>query len=540
MPQDFTDWRLDLRRGALAASKIFKYGLFPFASALPFAPWARLRFAVRFRRSLEELGLTYLKLGQFLALRFDILPAEVCLELNHLFESVPPMSDGAAEAIVAAELGAPIAECFAYFSAKPIAAASVGQVHEARLPDGRRVAVKIQRRGIMATFRADIRNLRKLTALGQRIGVFGRLDATGMIDQFEAWTLRELDFRIEGKTAERVRAHSGPAVVVPTIHWHLCSPRVLTMDFIDGVSATHIRDFVDANPPAVVRQRLPGFDFDTALNNFTDAALSQLFTDGFFHGDPHPGNILFLPDNRVVFLDFGIFGALSQDQRRIIAGQIESLALGNIGGSLRYYAQQVTATDDTDFDRFREDCRDVLNRWYAALLDPTLPIEERHLARYTGEMIDVSRRNGLQYDLNYLLFWRALNNLNGTLWHISPNYDLLGRLRIFFERTRPGPGRRVRATVADPAWRGSLTELARALPGGAAGAATGTLRVGASFAPSRDGEARRRRSAAVGAALLLLLPLAIAAASDRLPASVRAGLPLALGAALLWSRRQAR
>lgn len=452
---------IDLRRGLLVLVKILKYRLFPFGRF--FAPWSRLSFAVRFRKALEELGLTYLKLGQFLALRFDILPAEVCLELNNLFESVAPMPSGVAQGIIERELGAPVATLFPTFSAEPIAAASIGQVHDARLPDGQRVAVKVQRAGIMRIFRADIRNLRKLTAFAQSLGVFGRLSATGMVDQFEAWTLREMDFRTEGATAERVARKAGPAVVIPAIHWDLSTARVLTMDFVTGVSATHIRELVQTCTPEELAEKLPGFDLPTALHNFTEASLSQLFVDGFFHGDPHPGNILFLPENRVVFLDFGIFGALTDERRAIITAQIESLAIGNIGASMRAYGQQVTETELTDMDRFRDDCREVLTRWYAALLNPSGPIEDRHLARYTGEMIDVSRRNGLIYDLNYLLFWRAINNLNATLWHIDPEFDLLAQLRTFFEKTRPDAFQRVRSMVNDPAWRESLRDLGGSL-----------------------------------------------------------------------------
>jgi ubiquinone biosynthesis protein len=328
------------------------------------------------------------------------------------------------------------------------------------------VAVKVQRAGIMRIFRADIRNLRKLTAFAQSLGVFGRLSATGMVDQFEAWTLREMDFRTEGATAERVARKAGPAVVIPEIHWDLSTARVLTMDFVTGISATHIREMVlDLHARGTGREA-SGLRPAHALHNFTEASLQQLFVDGFFHGDPHPGNILFLPENRVVFLDFGIFGELTDERRAIITAQIESLATGNIGASMRAYGQQVTETDLTDMDRFRDDCREVLTRWYAALLNPSGPIEDRHLARYTGEMIDVSRRNGLIYDLNYLLFWRAINNLNATLWHIDPEFDLLAQLRAFFEKTRPDAFQRVRSMVKDPAWQDSLRHLGGSLARG--------------------------------------------------------------------------
>lgn len=534
-------WRLDLTRGAATIGKVLKFGLFPFAGSLPVPPWRRERFAVRFRRCLEELGLTYLKLGQFLALRFDILPAEICLELNHLFESVDPMPPGEAERTIVRELGAPMEDLFAAFSGRPIAAASVGQVHEARLKDGRRVAVKVQRTGIEAVFRADIRNVRRLAAIAQRLGAFGRMSGTGMVEQFEQWTLREMDFRVEGRTAERVRRNAGPAVVIPTVHWSLTTARVLTMDFIDGVSGARLRDFVATASPAERAARLPGFDFRTALYNFVDAALSQVFADGFFHGDPHPGNILFLPHNRVAFLDFGIFGSLNRRERDVVTGQIEYLAMGDIASSLDYYRRQVIVTEDTNIDRFDMQCTAVLKRWHLALSDAGSSVDDRHLARYSGEMISISRNNGLAYDLNYLLFWRAMNNLNATLWHLDPAYDLIGQLRGFFRRIRPSPLARLRDVLTDRSWRETLAALGR---GGIGDAGTGLdglgdrrpiLRLTHAWAPRRE---RRDARRAIGGAVLLLAP-GLALGAPGLDPALRWAIAATVAAALAvaWRRR---
>ena len=455
---------LDVRRIVLVLWNVIKWGLFPLAEYVPFSPYRRLSIAVRLRRMLEELGLTYLKLGQFLALRYDILPPEICRELNQLFESVGPMSFEQARTIVESELGGPIEKLFASFNEGPIAAASVAQVHEARTRDGERVAVKIQRAGLAPIFRADIRNLHRLAGLAEALGLFGRLSARGMVKQFEAWTLRELDFRTEGRTSERVHKDAQAWVVIPRVRWDLTTARVLTMEYIDGISASAIRQHRDRGEMERIRSKLPGLELDVAMHNFTVASLWQLFVTGFFHGDPHPGNILFLPENRVAFLDFGIFGELSDQERAAVASQVESLALGDLVGSFRAYARQVSSTEDTDFEKFRKDCLEVLGRWFRALQNPNLPLEERHLAKYTGEMIEVARRNGLRYDLNYLLFWRALNNLNGTLWHVDPNFDVIRELRIFFEEIQPGMHERVLNLLRDQQWQAALADFGRKLP----------------------------------------------------------------------------
>jgi ubiquinone biosynthesis protein len=455
---------LDLKRILLVLGKLLKFGLFPFASYIPFMPYRDLTVARRLRLMIEELGLTYLKLGQFLALRYDILPPEICRELELLFESVPPMEFAQARAIVEAELGGPINQFYSSFPAKPIAAASVAQVHDARTIAGERVAVKVQRGGLAPIFRADIRNLKRLGTLLEVLGVAGKLSIRGLFVQFESWTLRELDFCVEGHTAERVRKDAPPWVVIPEVKWDLTTTRVLTMEFIEGMSSADVRKHREQGTLAAIPDKLPGFDLATALDNFARASLTQLFVVGFFHGDPHPGNIVFLSENRVAFLDFGIFGELSVEEREGIYGQIESLALGNLVRSFRFYSLQVAVTEDTDMESFRRGCLEVLGRWYRALQNPDSPVEDRHLAKYTGEMIDVSRRNGLRYDLTYLLFWRALNNLNGALYHIDPNFDMLAELRTFFERIRPGNLARIRMMLSDRRWQNALVGLGREGP----------------------------------------------------------------------------
>jgi ubiquinone biosynthesis protein len=508
LPTRTDDLLLDIRRGLLAFGKILKFGIFPFAGHLPIGFFRRNSFAVRFRRCLEELGLTYLKLGQFLALRFDILPPEVCLELNNLFENIPPMPRELARSIVETELGGPIDRIFASFSVEPIAAASVAQVHDATTATGQRVAVKIQRPGLDRIFKADIRNLQRLAAIGQRLGLFGQLSARGMVEQFANWTLRELDFRIEGRTGEQVARDARPEVVVPAIYWPLTTQRVLTMDFIEGVSAAHLRSFLEHSDAEQLRARLPGFDQATALHNFVFASLSQLFVAGFFHGDPHPGNILFLPNNKVAFIDFGIFGALTGVEREIVTGQIENLAVGHLATSYRFYARQVVATPDTDMDRFRTDVLEVLGRWYRALMQKDAPIEERHLARYTGEMINVSRRHGLIYDLNYLLFWRALNNLNATLWHVDPDYDLIRELRAFFMEVRPDPLERTFAAMRQPSWRQAVADLAFRFPSAAEASLGGEAGTRWHIAASHSPRKERDAAAEAGWSTALLLTLA--------------------------------
>jgi ubiquinone biosynthesis protein len=454
---------LDLSRIRLLLWNGLKFGLFPGARFLPFFPHHRKPFPVRLRMALEALGLTYLKLGQFLAMRFDILPADVCKELGRLFDRIPGMPFDSVQTVIEEEFGKPLDQLFTAFNPEPIAAASVAQVHEARLRSGQRVAVKVQRTGLRPIFLADIRNLHRLAVFIDAIGLSGYLSVQGMVDEFTHWTLRELDFTVEGRTADRVRRTADPSVKVPWVYWELTSPRVLTMEFISGLNAADVGDLFAAGGERLVRTRLAGFDVNLALHRFAQASLSQLFTVGFFHADAHPGNIFFCDDNIVEFLDFGIFGNLTRAERDIVTGQAVNLALGNILESFRFYTRQLVPTEETDFERVRQQCLHILQTWYEACLDPSLPIEQRHPAKYIGDMIEVSRQNGLRYCLNYLLFWRALNSLNSTAWRVDLRFDLLKELKSFFEETQPGMAQRALAMVTDQGWHKANFELANHL-----------------------------------------------------------------------------
>src|SRR5262249_27662854 len=153
-----------------------------------------------------------------------------------------------------------------------------------------------------------------------------RMSAVEMLDQFARWTVQETDFRLEARTSTRVREMSGDGEVIPAVHWDLTTKRVLTLEFIDGMSLAQIVRVVEEGGPAALAEVRPGLDVETILHHLVYALLRQVFVNGLFHGDPHPGNILVQPDNRVAFIDFGIFGALSAYDREILAGQMENLA----------------------------------------------------------------------------------------------------------------------------------------------------------------------------------------------------------------------
>ena len=448
-----------LRRFMRLVWAVLKYGSGPLVRRALRRPLAGGALAERLREALEELGLTYVKLGQFLALRFDIVPPDVARELNQLFEQVPPFDAAVVRQVIESELNAPLEEFFAEFETEPIAAASVAQVHRARTVSGERVAVKVQRPDIQRLFAADMQIILWVTSIADTLGLAGRLSLTEMASEFATWTWREMNFLIEAHTAERVRAHAVDEVI-PRVNWRLTTSRVLTAEFIEGISLARLASAVEKGEQIGG----PDLDISAVLHALAMASLRQLFTSGLFHGDPHPGNILVLHDNRVAFVDFGIFGEFNTFERAVLAGLIENLALGNIGDAFRYYEQELMPTESTDPRAFEREARAVLRRWHRNASDPSRPVSERHVGRYIGEMIEVSRRNGLRMGINYLLCWRTLNALDATVLRLQPEFDLMRELRTFFEAYRPGIQNRVLDLVLDRELALQYGETARALP----------------------------------------------------------------------------
>jgi ubiquinone biosynthesis protein len=251
---------------------------------------------IRLRLLLDESGVATRKLGQFLALRLDLLPREICEELDKLFDSAKPMERATVRDIIRSELGRSCEDVFRSFDPAPIAVASIAQVHRAVTHDGQVVAVKIQRAGIHQAFRSEIRNLRRIARLSDLLRLTGTISALETMEEFAEFTEAELHFDREGATADRLRKSARPGCHVPEIRWDLSTPRVLVMEFIEGITILAICRMFESARDADVARALPGVDLLDLLRRIADECFHQLFDIGFFHGDPNPGNILVQKD----------------------------------------------------------------------------------------------------------------------------------------------------------------------------------------------------------------------------------------------------
>lgn len=484
----------------------------------------------RIRRSLQRLGITYIKLGQFLAMRFDILPEEVCRELARLFDAVPPMPARVVRETLEAEFAMPVEELVRDFEWRCIAAASVAQVHKATKHDGVTVAIKVQRPGIERIFSADIRNFRRAARLGDYLKLLGPQSMVEAVNEFEKYTRREMDFITEGRTADRLRRNAGPHESAPEVHWDLTTSRVLTMEYIEGFPLSDIIHLIETGREAEITRRAPGLDLQRAVQNFSRACLRQLFVTGFFHADPHPGNIFLREDGTVVFVDFGIFGQLSAERRETFASYIENLAVGNVEQSYRHFIRLLQPTPETEMQQLRRDVYRIMHRWHKASQQGEAELSERHLGTYFTEFIAAIRRNQVQMSMDTLLFWRAILTLDATALRFGSQFDLLSALRDFFQKTRPTPLERLMALLTDREIALSLHRIKQESPAQVE-ALVGDLSLSRHQLPVVKSPSPRRKQQSDDHALLLAL---IFVSSSLLILSVKFPINV-LGQTLLWT-----
>lgn len=498
---------LDLRRAALLILAVARFAGGPLLRRLLHLSSSGLSGPVRLRLAMESLGVTYLKLGQFLAMRFDVLPAAYCQEFGALFDKVPPTPFETARRVVESELGQPLDALFAAFERESLAAGSIAQVHRARTHEGREVAVKVQRPGIRRIFDADMRNLRRLATVVDVLGLLGFVSSREMVDDFASWTVREMDFTQEGQTADRLREVALDYEIVPGVFWSLSTSKVLTMEFLEGPNAIQVQQILDQGGRERLRREYPDLDLGLVMHRLAFISLRQLFVTGFFHGDPHPGNVIFLRDNRVALVDFGIFGELAPSEREIWRRHFEAFSVGDLREAIYQYGKLIMAGPDSDVVAFQREAYMALQKIYLAHLNPENPPEERHVARSSNAIFEMLREHRLRVTLNNLLFWRTLVALNASAFRLSPRFDLLGVQREFFAEYGSDPLDEVYTVIRD-----SIQEQVRAILGGELGQvghalaiqSEGELKVGvvlAATAPSgrdRDRHARALTLALVG------------------------------------------
>jgi ubiquinone biosynthesis protein len=421
----------------------------------------------RARLVLEELGPTAIKLGQFLSARRDLIPPALARELEKLQDEVPPVDFEQVRPVVEAELGASLEELFATFDPKPLAAASLAQVHPATLPDGRPVVVKVQRPGIEERIEADLAILHDLAALLERRTELGKVYALTEVAEEFAHTIRaELDFRLEGHHADRFRENfaGDDRVHIPEVIWSHTARRVLTLERVYGVKITDVAGL-----------RAAGHDPRAVAQRIAEAILTQIFDHGFFHADPHPGNIFISPEGRITFMDFGIVGYVDPKLREELAALAIALVRHDVDELVRRLVELSFVSRRIDIHRLRYEVARLLRRYYS------VPIRDIRLRHSFEEFLSLVHRFHLRLPPDLTLLAKTLMTTEGILITLNPSVSVADIAEPFARRLmaeQASPERLLRqlvSTVSDLAVNAAA--LPRRLNTVLGQAATGELSV---------------------------------------------------------------
>lgn len=372
---------------------------------------------VRMRKMLEELGPTFIKFGQMLSTRPDLIPLEFCKELEKLQDKVPPFPYEKVEKQIMEELKSPIDRIFSSFSLSPIAAASLSQVHLAQLETGEKLVVKVQRPEIKKTITADLNILNVLAQLIERHIEESRLyNPIEMVDEFKKAILREIDFKIEARNIEKFRRNfkDDERVYIPEVMNDLSSKKILTMEQIEGIKVNNIEEILEA-----------GLDRKQIAINGTDIILKQIFTHGFFHADPHPGNIFILKDKRIVFLDFGMVGRIDEETKSQISNILSAVIQQDVSAIIENFVSMGTIEEETDFKKLKLDLTDLLESYYE------VPLKELQMNQFLPDIMNVISQNRIKIPPDLFLLSKALMTIEGVGKTLYPDFNATTQAKPF-------------------------------------------------------------------------------------------------------------
>jgi len=367
--------------------------------------------ARRLRLVLEELGPTFIKLGQLLSTRSDLLAADYIDELAKLQDEVPRFPFHTVKERVQMELGDNLDDIFLSFEKDPLAAASIGQVHRATLKTGEQVVVKVQRPGINATTEVDIEILYDLAALVDRHAPWGEnYSVVEVVEEFDHMLQEELDFTREGKHIKTFRQNfaNDSHIFAPSVNWEYTTGKILTMEYLEGIKLT--------KPELLNRQKI---DKKAIARRLTDAMLRQIFMHGFFHADPHPGNLMVVQRGKIAFIDFGIVGRLDEEVR----DKITNLVLGLVNRSTQDIIRAIVSLGaipgSTDFNSLRRDIDRLRQKYYE------IPLMDVSLSESLGDIMQITFDYNIRVPTEFTLLVKALITMEGIAAKLDPDLSIM-------------------------------------------------------------------------------------------------------------------
>ena len=398
----------------------------PFRFLYYLAPWnwiprTRGPRGVRIRRALEDLGPIYVKFGQILSTRRDLLPDDIALELAHLQDDVPPFPGSQARVAIEAALGAPVEEIFRQFDETPLASASIAQVHAAQLKDGTAVVIKVLRPNIAQQITRDVNLLYTIARLAERYWQHGRrLRPRAVIAEFEKILYDELDLLREAANASQLRRNfSGTDLLyVPEVYWPWCRPDVMVMERIYGIQVSDIDEL-----------RAQGIDLKTLSERGVEIFFTQVFRHNFFHADMHPGNIFVGTDGRYMAVDFGIMGTLNPVDQRYLAENFLAFFNRDYRRVAELHVESEWVPEGTRVDEFEAAIRTVCEPIFEK------PLNEISFGNVLLRLFQTARRFNMEVQPQLVLLQKTLLNIEGLGRQLYPELDLWKTAKPFLERT---------------------------------------------------------------------------------------------------------
>ena len=370
----------------------------------------------RLREMFDELGPTFVKFGQLLSTRPDVVPQDIVAELRKLQDDVSPFPSEQVAAVIRAELGLTVEQAFLRFDSTPVAAASIGQVHRATLPDGRDVVVKVQRPEAPRQIESDVQLMRSAARfVRERVRALDFIDTEALVDEFARSIRQELDYGQEARNAEAFRRdfQGSETVVVPRVFWDYSTERVLTLEELRGVQ---LRD-LDVATTSPDERRAVAY-------RVTDAWMTMIFRHGFFHGDPHPSNILVLEDGRIGLIDFGLAGRLSNEDMSRLTRLFIDAATENVDALPRRLAELGVRYPKEREEELRGAIAELYYRYYGARLSDIDPIE------VIREGLDLIYSLNLRLPTRFVILDKAIATLGAVSVELYPEFNV-------FEVARP-------------------------------------------------------------------------------------------------------
>lgn len=380
----------------------------------------RLTAAERMRLVLEELGPTFIKLGQLLSTRPDIVPSSFVREFEKLQDSVPSISFDELKVQVERELGGGIDQYYSEIDPVPLAAASIAQVHRARLCTGEDVVIKVRRPGVVELVESDISALMGLANLAEHhISGSEIYDPIGVVREFARSIRREMDFTREGRTIERFRDNFTTTkwLHFPKVFWEQTSRGVLTLEYVNGIKVSDLESL-----------ERTGLDRRLVARRGADAFLEMVLNHGFFHGDPHPGNVMILPENVICLLDYGIVGRVDDEQKTFLSDILFAIVKRDMDEviSLLLFAGDIS--DNLNVRALKRDLSNFVDSYYE------IPLQDIEVGRMLIEFIEIITIYNIRIQPDLMLLAKSLVIIEGMGRNLDPDFNMVEHLRPFMEK----------------------------------------------------------------------------------------------------------